>query len=67
MVVATFEFTTIWEIIVLYAFVNNEYQLGGMLTAPVLAYALNTSVLLDIYRYSTTSTYPFQSCTYARS
>lgn len=67
MVVATFEFATVWEIIMLYVFVNNEYQLGGMLTEPVLAYALNTSLLFATYRYSTTSTYPLQSCTYARS
>lgn len=67
MVVATCEFVTVWEIIMLHACVNSEYELGGMLVAAVITYVLNTSLLFAVYRYSTTSTYPLQSCTYTRS
>lgn len=51
----------------LQACVNNKYQFSGTLVAALLAYVLNMSLLLAVYRYSTTSTYPLQSCTYTRS
>lgn len=62
-----FAFVTLWEIIMLHACVNDGYQLSGMLVAAVINHILNTSLLLAVCRYSTTSTYPLQSCTYTRS
>lgn len=67
MVVPKLAFITVWEIIMLHACADNNYQLGGMLVAAVITYILNIRLLLALYRYSTTSTYPLQSCTYTRS